>query len=66
MNNSFDIDSLETLDFKNYRELIGGDCINFFDKCGNYKIAILLLCFLLFILYNKYRRERRERLYKDE
>ena len=55
-------DSLVSLDFQNYRELVGGDCSSFFQECGDYKVAIILLCVLLFILYMKYRRERRRRL----
>jgi len=67
MNNSLDTDTLVSLDFQNYRDLVGGDnCSTFFEECGDYKIAIILLCVLLFILFMKYRRERRRRLHKDE
>jgi hypothetical protein len=66
MNNSLDTDTLVSLDFHNYRELVGGDgCSSFFEECGDYKVAIILLVVLIFILFMKYKRERR-RLQKDE
>jgi len=68
MSNLTDTENLVSLDFNNYRELSGGDgsCMSFFNECGDYKLAVILLILLLVILYMRYRKERRRRLQKDE
>lgn len=69
MSNFTESDNLISLDFQNYRELVGGDgesCSSFFKECGDYKIAIILLAILLVILFMKYRKERRRRLDRNE
>ncbi len=62
-------ENLISLDFNSAKDMIGGgaDCFSFFEECGDYKIAIILLVILLVVLFMKYRKERRAmRQYRRE
>jgi len=53
---------LSSLDFNNTRDLLvggGESCSSFFEECGDYKIALILLVILVIVLFMKYRKERR-------